>query len=167
MLNLQKFQEASNRDAFGTQNSLHINVSGAETLCFAGSYAEQNFFDNFLHTKPNHTCFEIQKVSYYGRILVYSPGFFHAQQLWNRNLLKPLLTMHFIAQRFSLFFRKKAFSNFFHIFYFVLDYRRFHGIVPWHMTIGERNKQEKKPPIHVVTKQYSFLGANRKMIRSR
>ena len=73
-----------------------------------------------------------------------TPSIFHAQQLWNRNLLKPLLTMHFIAQRFSSFFRKKAFSNVFHIFYFVLDYRRFHGIVPWHMTVGERNKQEKQ-----------------------
>jgi hypothetical protein len=151
MLNLQKLQEASNRDAFGTQNSLHINVSGAETLCFAGSCAEQNFFGNFLHTKPNHICFEIQKILYYGRILVYPPGFFHAQQLWNRNLLKPLLRMFFYCTKiFIIFFERNLFIKiicgefylffFPYFFYFFLDYLRFHGIVPWHMTGGERNK---------------------------
>ena len=44
-----------------------------------------------------------------GKILVHPPGFFHAQQLWNRKLLKPLLTMSFYCTKIFIIFSKESF----------------------------------------------------------
>ena len=99
MLNLQTLQEASKpRRVWHTKFVVHQCFWGRNPL-FCEKLYGTDFFGNFLRTKPIHTCFETQKLSYYGKILVHPPGLFHAQQLWNRNRLKPLFRMSFYSTK--------------------------------------------------------------------
>ena len=95
---------------WGTQNSLDTIIFGRKPFVLREIIRNRIFLGNFLCTKPIHTCFETQKLSYYGKIPVHPPGLFYAQQLWNRNRLKPPLTMSFFTQRVLVpfsFFKNK------------------------------------------------------------
>ena len=81
--------------------------------CFWGRnlFVRKTFFGRFLYTKPNHTCFETQKLSYLWKNPCAPPRIFPRTAA-----LKPKAfeaSSHneclFIAQRFLSFFRKKAF----------------------------------------------------------
>ena len=110
MLNLQTLQETSKPRRVGAHKIRCTSMFlGQKPFILREIIRNRIFLGNFLRTKPIHTYWETQKLSYYGKILVHPPGLFYAQQLWKRNRLKPLLTMFFIIQRllvlFPLFFK--------------------------------------------------------------
>ena len=79
--------------------------------CFWGRnlFVRKTFLAGFYTQSLTTHVLKPRSFLIFGRILVHPPGFFHTQQLWNRKLLKPLLTMSFIAQRFLSFFERKLF----------------------------------------------------------
>ena len=142
--------------------------------CFWGRnlFVRKTFFGRFLYTKPNHTCFETQKLSYLWKNPCAPPRIFPRTAALKPKAFEASSHNVFLLQKdFYHFFERKLFikiicGEFKNWFFFPYFFCSRLPKISWYCTLThngwERNKQEKQTTHRFGCKTIFFPGCQQK-----